>query len=102
MDGLNMHVTALSEPAGLNTQVDTLAFGHLVLYVTVHRVVFFRDAIFNLSLVDFGSKRSQEAYEGLRALLNVVFCGIICTRVHYADRAGTPTICKDLFSPLPL
>ena len=44
-----------------------------------------------------GSKLSQEAYEGLRALLNFVGSDIIFTRAHYADRAVTPTTCKEMF-----
>ena len=70
MNGLNMCVTALSDPAGLKTQVDILDFGHLVLDIMVHRVVISRDAIFDLVQVELGSKLSNEAYEWSRALLN--------------------------------
>lgn len=70
MNGLNVCVTALSDPAGLKTQVDILDFGHLVLDIMVHRVVISGDAIFDLVQLELGRKLSNEAYEWSRALLN--------------------------------
>merc|ERR1740130_1545336 len=86
MAGLNQFIMGLSDPAGLKVQVETLGFGHLVLDVTVPRVVIFRDAILDLFQVELGSKLSTEAYKGWRALLNYVGGAIIYIKAFYADR----------------
>ena len=102
MNGLNMCVTALSDLPGLKAQVDTLGFGHLVLDVRVPKVVFFRDAIFNLSQVELGSKLSQEAYGGLRVLL--IFVRVILSSLGLATQIVQPLrrLARKCFSSLPL
>jgi len=86
MNGLNQFIMGLSDPAGLKVQVETLGFGHLVLDVTVPRVVIFRDAILDLFQVELGSKLTTEAYKGWRAMLNYVGGAIIFIKAFYADR----------------
>jgi len=86
MNGLNQFVNGLSNPAELKVAVETLGFGHLVLDVTVPRVVIFRDAILDLFQVELGNKLTKEAYSGWRALLHYVGGAIIYIKAFYADR----------------
>ena len=50
----------LSDPSTLKNDVETLAFGHLALDVTVPRVVIFRDAHLDLFQVGLGNKLTVE------------------------------------------
>jgi len=86
MAGLNQFIMGLSDPPGLKVKVETLAFGHLALDVTVPRVVIFRDAILDLLQVELGSQLTTEAYAGLKAMLNYVGGAIIFVKAFYADR----------------
>jgi len=72
MNGLASFVIALDDPAKLKILVETLAFGHLHLDVTVPRVMIFRDAILDLFRVELSEKFSGQAREGWRKLLNYV------------------------------
>mmetsp|Transcript_55859 Transcript_55859/g.102400 ORF Transcript_55859/g.102400 Transcript_55859/m.102400 type:complete len:1124 (-) Transcript_55859:82-3453(-) len=86
MNGLASFVNALDDPAKLKILVETLAFGHLHLDVTVPRVMIFRDAILDLFKVELVEKFSPSAREGWKKLLNYVGGALIYVKVNYATR----------------
>mmetsp|Transcript_41104 Transcript_41104/g.76493 ORF Transcript_41104/g.76493 Transcript_41104/m.76493 type:complete len:1133 (-) Transcript_41104:34-3432(-) len=86
MNGLASFVNALDDPAKLKILVETLAFGHLHLDVTVPRVMIFRDAILDLFKVELVEKFSPTAREGWKKLLNYVGGALIYVKVNYATR----------------
>jgi len=86
MNGLASFVNALDDPAKLKILVETLAFGHLHLDVTVPRVMIFRDAILDLFKVELVEKFSPQAREGWKKLLNYVGGALIYVKVNYATR----------------
>jgi len=88
MGGLQAFVTALSNPANLKIQVETLGFGHLYLDVTPPRVVIFRDAILDLLEVELGDNFTSAAHTGWRALLNYVGGAIIYVKANYTERVN--------------
>jgi len=99
MNGLHAFVNALDDPPALRTLVENLGFGHLVLAVTVPRVIIFRDAILDLLQVELGSKLSKQGNQGLKAMLNYVGGGIIFIKANYAERlrilAESWKLCND-------
>jgi len=86
MNGLASFVTSLDDPPKLKILVETLAFGHLHLDVTVPRVLIFRDAIIDLFRVELAEKFTPGAREGWLKLLNYVGGAIIYVKVNYASR----------------
>jgi len=88
-NGLTSFVTSLDDPRKLKILVETLAFGHLHLDVTVPRVVIFRDAILDLLKVELTEKFTPAAREGWMRLLNYVGGAIIYVKVNYAERIST-------------
>merc|ERR1719456_1100371 len=89
MNGLASFVMGLEDPPKLKILVETLGFGHLHLYVTVPRVVIFRDAIMDLFSVELGERFTSQAREGWRKLLNYVGGAIIYVKANYAERINT-------------
>eukprot|EP00929_Paragymnodinium_shiwhaense_P042210 TRINITY_DN2187_c0_g1_i4.p1 TRINITY_DN2187_c0_g1~~TRINITY_DN2187_c0_g1_i4.p1 ORF type:complete len:1140 (+),score=240.24 TRINITY_DN2187_c0_g1_i4:69-3488(+) len=86
MNGLNTFILALTDPPELKKNVETLAFGHLNLEVTVPRAMVFRDALVDLFSVELGAKLTTEAVQGLTLLLNYVGGALIFTKANYAGR----------------
>merc|ERR1719247_3261898 len=89
MNGLASFVQSLNEPPKLKILVETLAFGHLHLDVTVPRVIIFRDAILDLFMMELAEKFNSQARDGWKKLLNYVGGAIIYVKAHYADRINT-------------
>eukprot|EP00403_Amphidinium_massartii_P018161 CAMPEP_0178427420 /NCGR_PEP_ID=MMETSP0689_2-20121128/29738_1 /TAXON_ID=160604 /ORGANISM="Amphidinium massartii, Strain CS-259" /LENGTH=1286 /DNA_ID=CAMNT_0020049131 /DNA_START=34 /DNA_END=3894 /DNA_ORIENTATION=+ len=85
MQGLRSFVSNLDDPARLKILVETLAFGHLYLDVTVPRVMIFRDALIDLFAVELNEKFTTVAREAWTALLNYVGGAIIYVKANYAE-----------------
>eukprot|EP00927_Polykrikos_kofoidii_P033473 TRINITY_DN282_c0_g1_i7.p1 TRINITY_DN282_c0_g1~~TRINITY_DN282_c0_g1_i7.p1 ORF type:complete len:1106 (-),score=182.29 TRINITY_DN282_c0_g1_i7:180-3497(-) len=86
MAGIHKFINGLSDPPQLKNEVETLAFGHLALDVTIPRVIIFRDALLDLFQVELGNKLTLPGYKGIRALLNYVGGAIIYIKVFYNAR----------------
>ncbi|CAK0879603.1 unnamed protein product, partial [Prorocentrum cordatum] len=86
MNGLNQIIASLADPKGLKVVVETLAFQHLDLEVTIPRTVIFRDAIVDLLAVELGARLAKKAREGWYIMLNYVGGAYIYTRLKFADR----------------
>lgn len=86
VNGVQALVNVLDNPAQLKTQVETLAFGHLNLDVTVPRAMIFRDAILEMFDIELAEHFNEEAKQGWQALLNYVSGSFTFVRSHYAVR----------------
>mmetsp|Transcript_36930 Transcript_36930/g.86549 ORF Transcript_36930/g.86549 Transcript_36930/m.86549 type:complete len:1416 (-) Transcript_36930:112-4359(-) len=89
MHGIQSFATYLDDPPKLKVQVETLAFGHLHLDVTVPRVVLFRDAILDLFSMELGERFTTQALMGWKGLMNYIGGAIIFVKRNYADRINT-------------
>jgi len=86
MNGLNQIIASLLDPRGMKVVVETLAFQHLDLDVTIPRTVIFRDAIVDLLAVELGARFNKRAREGWSIMLNYTGGAYIYTRTKFADR----------------
>ncbi|CAK0857698.1 unnamed protein product, partial [Prorocentrum cordatum] len=80
MNGLNQIIGSLTDPKAMKVVVETLAFQHLDLDVTIPRTVIFRDAIVDLLVVELGARYSKRAREGWSIMLNYVGGAYISSR----------------------
>eukprot|EP00930_Biecheleria_cincta_P042504 TRINITY_DN29251_c0_g1_i1.p1 TRINITY_DN29251_c0_g1~~TRINITY_DN29251_c0_g1_i1.p1 ORF type:complete len:1177 (+),score=268.20 TRINITY_DN29251_c0_g1_i1:131-3661(+) len=86
LDEVCKYIDLLSQPKQLKNLVETLAFRHLNLEVTVPRAMIFRDAIVDLVATEMDGKMSDEARLGMMALLGWVGGANIFVKANYGDR----------------
>lgn len=86
LDEVCKYVDLLDQPKQLKNMVETLAFRHLNLEVTVPRAMIFRDAIVDLVATEVDGKISDEARLGMMALLGWVGGANIFVKANYGDR----------------
>ncbi|CAK0795725.1 unnamed protein product, partial [Prorocentrum cordatum] len=86
MNGLNQIIASLLDPRGMKVVVETLAFQHLDLDVTIPRTVIFRDAIVDLLAVELGARFNKRAREGWSIMLNYTGGAYISGGARAADR----------------
>lgn len=86
LDEVCKYVDLLDQPKRLKNMVETLAFRHLNLEVTVPRAMIFRDAIVDLVATEVDGKMSDEARLGMMALLGWVGGANIFVKANYGDR----------------
>jgi len=86
LDEVCKYVDLLDQPKQLKNMVETLAFRHLNLEVTVPRAMIFRDAIVDLVATEVDGKISEEARLGMMALLGWVGGANIFVKANYGDR----------------
>eukprot|EP00927_Polykrikos_kofoidii_P027811 TRINITY_DN2435_c0_g1_i1.p1 TRINITY_DN2435_c0_g1~~TRINITY_DN2435_c0_g1_i1.p1 ORF type:complete len:1552 (-),score=284.27 TRINITY_DN2435_c0_g1_i1:2242-6897(-) len=86
MAAIAAFVGALREPALLMAQVETLAFAHLNLEMSVSRVSLFRDVILDMFEMELGLVFNEDARTGWSSMLNYIGGAIIYIKEHYATR----------------
>eukprot|EP00933_Yihiella_yeosuensis_P042223 TRINITY_DN3677_c0_g1_i1.p1 TRINITY_DN3677_c0_g1~~TRINITY_DN3677_c0_g1_i1.p1 ORF type:complete len:1238 (-),score=321.43 TRINITY_DN3677_c0_g1_i1:229-3942(-) len=88
---IGTYIDHLEKPRALKALVESLAFRHLNLDVTVPRAMIFRDSIIDLLDSDLGDNFSKEARTSLMALLGWIGGANIFVRTNYAGRLKTLT-----------
>jgi len=73
MNELTAFVTWLDNPSQLKAQVETLAFKHLNIEVTMPRATIFRDAILDLLEVELGDALTTSTHDGIKGALSGVW-----------------------------
>merc|ERR1719502_1043914 len=84
--GINTFVANCGDPARLRSYVETLAFGHMYLDITVPRVNIIRDAFVDLLVVELGSKLTSAAATGCVSLLKYTGGAQIFIKAAYNER----------------
>ena len=86
MNGSCNILADLQNPPKMKITVETLGFLHLVLEVTVPRVIIFRDAILDLLEAELGSRMPKEVRTGLSRVLSWVGVAYVYIRREFAGR----------------
>merc|ERR1719478_96608 len=84
--GINNFISCCADPARLKGFVETLAFGHMYLDITVPRVNLIRDSFVDLLVVELGSKLTSSAATGCVSLMNYIGGAQIFAKATYFER----------------
>lgn len=79
-------IMSMGDAPVLKSKIEVLGFQHLNFEVTIPRVAIFRDAFIRLLELEISDILSNEALQGIAALLNYAGGAFIYIREHYRER----------------
>lgn len=85
---LQSFISVLDDPKKLKAEVESLAFAHLNIEVTIPRIAVFRDAILELLEIEIGEAFNERAKAGWYALLNYIGGAIVYIKMYFQERLG--------------
>eukprot|EP00929_Paragymnodinium_shiwhaense_P110882 TRINITY_DN781_c0_g2_i1.p1 TRINITY_DN781_c0_g2~~TRINITY_DN781_c0_g2_i1.p1 ORF type:complete len:249 (-),score=72.74 TRINITY_DN781_c0_g2_i1:22-717(-) len=84
--GINSYITTSAQPLQLRTHVESLAYGHMSLDVTIPRINIIRDAVIDMLVVELGSKLNSAAATACVSLYNYIGGAMIYIREASKER----------------
>eukprot|EP00929_Paragymnodinium_shiwhaense_P061748 TRINITY_DN30868_c0_g1_i1.p1 TRINITY_DN30868_c0_g1~~TRINITY_DN30868_c0_g1_i1.p1 ORF type:complete len:1153 (-),score=238.74 TRINITY_DN30868_c0_g1_i1:144-3602(-) len=87
--GVNTFITNANNAASLRMHVETTAYGHMYLDITVERVKMIRDAILDMLVTELGGKLTPDAATGCVSLWNYIGGAMIFVKATCHERMTT-------------
>eukprot|EP00929_Paragymnodinium_shiwhaense_P090512 TRINITY_DN506_c0_g2_i2.p1 TRINITY_DN506_c0_g2~~TRINITY_DN506_c0_g2_i2.p1 ORF type:complete len:1105 (-),score=333.20 TRINITY_DN506_c0_g2_i2:256-3570(-) len=84
--GINTYIQSCGTPPRLKMAVETLAYGHMHMDVTIARVNIIRDAVIDMMVAELGSKLTSHSATGFVSLFNYIGGAMIYIKANYNER----------------